>query len=246
MRGVADKRAFAVFDVGYLDNPKLADILDTSAEAVLMHAYSVLYSAQHLTDGHVPLRRMTKHIGGGDNDVRMLIDAGLWHAGGHECEHCPQPSEGKIYVHDYLEHNRSQSDAKRLSDAGRKANRIRWGQRSRSGSDSDSDPEVNPQTDRQTDSREGAKTAPRKRRLSDDFQPTEAHASKAKELGVNLPLELEKFKNHFIGNGDTKANWSRTFHNWLTRSAEFSNGRPQQQPSFDPWAQDWSEDDYRK
>jgi len=123
---MADKRAFAQFDVGYLDNPKIADLLDASPIAVLMHAASVLYCAQHLTDGEVTAAAMSRKVGGSTSDVSLLTNAGLWHAAGHECEFCPQPAPGKVYVHDYTEHNRTSEGVKRSSEAGRKGARARW------------------------------------------------------------------------------------------------------------------------
>ena len=123
---MADKRAFAQFDVGYLDNPKIMDLLDASAIAVLMHAASVLYCAQHLTDGEVTAGAMSRKVGGSTSDVSLLTNAGLWHLPGHECEFCPQPAAGKVYVHDYTEHNRTSDGVKRSSEAGRKGAAARW------------------------------------------------------------------------------------------------------------------------
>lgn len=123
---MADKRAFAQFDVGYLDNPKIMDLLDASAIAVLMHAASVLYCAQHLTDGEVAAGAMARKVGGSTSDVSLLTDAGLWHLPGHECDFCPQPAAGKVYVHDYTEHNRTSDGVKRSSEAGRKGAAARW------------------------------------------------------------------------------------------------------------------------
>lgn len=61
---MTDKRAFAVFDVGYLDNPKIAPLLDEGpGNAILMHAASVMYCAQHLTDGYITERAMQRKIG---------------------------------------------------------------------------------------------------------------------------------------------------------------------------------------
>lgn len=123
---MADKRAFAQFDVGYLDNPKISDVLDASPIAVLMHAASVLYCAQHLTDGLIASGAMQRKAGGSAVDTRILIDADLWHIPGHGCEFCPQPPEGKVYVHDYTEHNRTSVGVKRATEAGKRAADARW------------------------------------------------------------------------------------------------------------------------
>lgn len=123
---MADKRAFAQFDVGYLDNPKVMDVFDASPIAVCMHVASVLYCAQHLTDGFVAPGPMTRKVGASTSDVSLLINSGLWHSPGHECEFCPDVPDGKVYVHDYTEHNRTSEGVKRSSEAGRKGAKARW------------------------------------------------------------------------------------------------------------------------
>lgn len=123
---MADKRAFAKFDVGYLDNPKMMDVLDASSIALCMHVASVLYCAQHLTDGVVSPRTMQRKAGGSAEDTQVLVEAGLWHQPGHDCSACPQPPENRVFVHDFLEHNRSAESAKRVSERGRKAADARW------------------------------------------------------------------------------------------------------------------------
>lgn len=123
---MADKRAFAKFDVGYLDNPKMLDVLDASSTAILMHFASVLYCAQHLTDGIVASKAMQRKAGGTDADVQILLEAGLWHEPGHNCDGCPQPPAGKIYVHDFLQHNREAAEAKRVSEKRSEAATNMW------------------------------------------------------------------------------------------------------------------------
>jgi hypothetical protein len=126
---VADKRAFAKFDVGYLDNPKMLDVLDASCSAILMHVASVLYCAQHLTDGIVAAKAMQRKAGGTDADVQILLEAGLWHEPGHDCGNCPQPPAGKIYVHDFLEHNREAAQVKQVSEKRSKIATDMWAEK---------------------------------------------------------------------------------------------------------------------
>jgi len=145
---MADKRAFAQFDVGYLDNPKIMDVFDESPIAILMHFSSVLYCAQHLTDGVITSRPMQRKVGGSNADTDLLIAAGLWHLPGHDCEYCPDVAEGKVYVHDYTEHNRTSEGVKRSAEAGKKGAAARWNKnadpnanRMRSAYESHSDPQ---------------------------------------------------------------------------------------------------------
>lgn len=127
---MADKRAFAKFDVGYLDNPKMADVLDSSLHAICMHFASVLHCSQHLTDGLVAPKAMQRKVGATDADTQILLDAGLWHGPDHDCEACweacPTIPENRVYVHDFLEHNRDAAEAKRVSKKRSDAAKARW------------------------------------------------------------------------------------------------------------------------
>jgi len=130
---MADKRAFAKFDVGYLDNPKMADVLDRSLHAICMHFASVLHCSQHLTDGLVAPKAMQRKVGGTDADIQILLDAGLWHGPDHDCEACweacPEVPENRVYVHDFLEHNRDAAQAKRVSEKRSKVAKEGWQKR---------------------------------------------------------------------------------------------------------------------
>ena len=121
-----DKRLWAKIDLGYLSNLKMSEVLDNSSTAPLMHLASILHCAQHLTDGHASPRAMQRLVGGSPDDVDLLIRSGLWHAPGHECDQCPQPDEGRIYVHNYLDHNVSSKEINDASERGRKAANARW------------------------------------------------------------------------------------------------------------------------
>lgn len=116
-----DTRPWAALDVGYFDNPKVIDALDASSTAISMHIASVLYSAQHLTDGHAPVKMLQRKTGGTPEDVQLLVSVGLWHLSGHDCDECPDPVEGRVYVHNFLEHNRSAADANAASERARNA-----------------------------------------------------------------------------------------------------------------------------
>lgn len=133
----SDKRLWAKIDLGYLTNPKMADILDASSIAILMHLASILHCAQHLTDGHVSPKTMQRATGGSDDDTQLLVDQGLWHEPGHDCSECPQPEENRVYVHNYLEHNISSDKVKRQSENAKKAAQARWNKKSKSKAKSD-------------------------------------------------------------------------------------------------------------
>lgn len=270
---MADKRAYAKMDIGYLDNPKMLDVLEESHTAVLMHAASILYSAQHLTDGVVPVKLMQRKVGGSHGDVDLLSEVGLWHQQGHDCAECPDPPERSVVVHNYLEHNRSEAEANRLSKAGAKGAKARWANapiesESDSGShanriaDRNGHPNAtenanpNGQRERKRDpSKEGGvgeTNTPRRKpqtSLPEDLAIKDSHRAKAKKLNVDVEWQFQKFKNHHESKDSRFSDWSKAFHTWLTNAAEFSQSNgitPRPQSSFDPWASDWSEDDIRR
>jgi hypothetical protein len=68
------------------------------------------YSAQHLTEGHVPA--VVAQLYGSVPQAAKLVKAGLWHEHGHGCSRCPDPPAGDYMIHDFLEDGRNTSRAK--------------------------------------------------------------------------------------------------------------------------------------
>lgn len=114
---MADKRAYFKLDVGYLTNPKVAEVSTESPTAVLLHIGSIGYAAQHLTDGEVPVPLLLRLTGASKKDAELLYESGLW-------EHLERP--GHALVHDYLQHQRSAAEVKGASAAGKRAAEARW------------------------------------------------------------------------------------------------------------------------
>jgi hypothetical protein len=236
---MADKRAFAVFDVGYLDNPKISDVFDASPIAVCMHFASVLYCAQHLTDGLIAMRAMQRKVGGTDADSRLLIDAGLWHEPGHGCEWCPEVPDGKLYVHDYTQHNRTSHGVKERTSIAKDNANARWekarlakeaaasGNASRIAKNDDSQC-LDRQTDRQKKSSSPDEAKKRPTAIPKDWAPTAAHIERAKEKRVNVLNQAEAFKLHAETHDRRAANWNAAFTTWLMKS------KPEETVGFDP------------
>lgn len=63
------------------------------------------------------------------------------------------------------------------------------------------------------------KKAPeRKSRLPDDWEPSEPDLAYAESRGLRgerLALEVEKFKNYWHGNGETKMRWAAVWRTWV-------------------------------
>ena len=223
---IKDQRGWAPVDTGYLDNPKMLDVLDASGTATLMHLASILYCAQHLTDGHISPGVARRKVGATKDDDRLLIDAGLWHEAGHDCDECPQPEPNKVYVHDFLQHNRTAAKAKRVSERRSEAARARWAK-----TKADDAPPMQSalhdavqngdvcNAEREKESKReggGSRRAP-SRPLPESWTPSPSHIEKCSKERIDLDHEAEKFRNNALAKDMRYANWDRAFTNWLSR-----------------------------
>lgn len=73
---------------------------------------------------------------------------------------------------------------------------------------------------------QGGRRRSRATQLPKSFEPDETCQAKSRQLGVDLPSELEKFTNHAQANGRTAKDWQAAFRNWLIKADEFGRGRP--------------------
>lgn len=252
---MADKRAWAKVDLGYLTNPKMSDVLDASSTATLMHLASILHSAQHLTDGHVSPKAMQRAVGGSDVDADALIAAGLWHGPGHDCGDCPQPEPGKVYVHDYLEHNRSADETEKVSRARSEAARSRWdADQMQNASTLHSNEHANStakaaktdagcNAEREKDKKErekgpkktGPRTLPPDFSITDDMRTWGANVTPAIDLDRNL-YEFVHYWTKGGGAGKRKSNWVQAWQNSMKAKqkwAEDDGWKPKPPPGKD-------------
>lgn len=59
-------------------------------------------------------------------------------------------------------------------------------------------------------------------RLPDSWMPTKEHAQRAKETGLDLMGEVEKFRLHAQTHDRHAARWNSAFTSWLKKSAEYA------------------------
>lgn len=228
---MADKRAYAKFDVGYLDNPKVGPLLeDDRPYAVILHAASILYAAQHLTDGVVRVKALLRKTGATSDDVAALVSAGLWIDLG----------DGTAQIHDYLEHNRSSTEAKKAQEAGARGARARWSKPDDADTtdtvDADrnanrigvgnADPNADPNAQRER-KRERQEDGARKRgtRLPDDWTPSEDLKRWTLDNcpGLNGPYVAAQFRDYWHavpGAKGVKLDWDATWRTWCRRQHE--------------------------
>jgi hypothetical protein len=212
-------RQFAKLDLGYFDNPKVADFVEDHPHVPLLHLRAILYCRQHLTDGRFPVRLV----------ARM---ASASYCGSHcdsECDYCRAVEAGLLTrvdgktgeVHDYLEHQQSSEDVARLSNAGKKGAAARW----KSGSDADRNadgiPDGNAEANAEREEREERESTGRKRptrAIPTDWMPTAKHQAYADENRLDLGQEAFRFRNHAHQVDRRCANWNAAFTNWLSKA----------------------------
>jgi hypothetical protein len=105
--------------------------MDLEPEHVGLWVLALGYCSRNLTDGALP-GKAVRRWGGTPEQVAALVAAGRMHEAGHDCTACPEVAAGDLYVHDYLEHQRSREDAMMLSrkraEAGRAGGKARHAQ----------------------------------------------------------------------------------------------------------------------
>lgn len=123
--------AWVKFTDDFDESPKFDHV---GALGMAMWVAGMAYCNRKRTDGAIHRLRALRLIhfddityAGSDEPaeliVGLLIEAGLWHAEGHDCPRCPQPKAQHYIVHDYLDYQPSKEslDTKAAEEAERKA-----------------------------------------------------------------------------------------------------------------------------
>ena len=238
---MADARLWARIDVGYFDNAKISDAIDASSNAVAMHLASILHSAQHLTDGHVSPRSIQRKVGGTQQDTDTLIELGLRHAEGHDCPHCPQPEPGRVYVHNFLEHNRSRAQAEKVSTDAKRAAKARW------------NPEEKPEN-KPNDAGRNAPSMPDAMQIRESRESSEAEGPRGPHLlpagfaptpdmrtwaathtpAVDVTLATSEFIDYWTRERKRKKDWPATWRNHMKRQQGFAERNGWRPPTAAP------------
>jgi hypothetical protein len=78
-------------------------------------------------------------------------------------------------------------------------------------------------------------TAGRKKPLPASWAPNEAHTQYARDEGINLAFQAERFRTHAEANDRRIVNWDAAFKNWLLK-AERTQTKP---TAASPWSKDF-------
>jgi hypothetical protein len=262
---VADRREFIRLDVGYFDNPKVADALDDHPVAVLAHIASMAYARQHRTDGVVPVKRILRKVGATESDARALVKLGLW----------VELDESRIEVHDYAKHQETRDEIEARSKKQSENARKRWESRRDATRNADGTFRAsgnatgiaertasgNAEESRGEERREEGpvvtspeRQAARDAHYEDDRNPMEGtspktvfprgfsastrHKAYAMENGLNIGEELTRFREHARANGRAVVDWGAAFNLWLMDSAKRSKADGGKRPGSSVWDRD--------
>lgn len=110
----------------HADWPENERFWELSAESFRLWAHSVVWAKKNGSDGDAPPGRIARQWGAPRGCLDELVSSGLWHLPGHTCADCPQPPQGMVHVHHWLEWQESKADSDRLRERGRKAAETRW------------------------------------------------------------------------------------------------------------------------
>lgn len=86
-----------------------------STEGLGLWVKSLTFCSRNRTDGHFPERAVSRWHDSDTDAPAQLVDSGRWHQTGHLCQECPQPATGYLYLHGYLEENKSRAAIEELS-----------------------------------------------------------------------------------------------------------------------------------
>lgn len=124
----ADTREWAKIATDLPQHPKLAALEDPAPAGWAM-VVAILYCRRNLTDGVIPVAGILREACVARAVADVLTSSGTWHLPGHDCQRCPEPPAGHVYVHDYLQHNQSREQVEAAREAGRKAATVRHARR---------------------------------------------------------------------------------------------------------------------
>jgi len=88
-------------------------------------------------------------------------------------------------------------------------------------------------TDRNTEERRGEeKKIKRKTRMTEDWKPDPANLDRLKEKypKIDLEGEVERFRDHWIGKGEVRADWNASLRTWASNAETYRQQRGGERP----------------
>lgn len=111
---MTDSRGFFKMTNDYPEHPK---VVEAGGDAGWLNVCAIAYCSRTFTDGMIPIS-LVPRLSDRENPKQLastLLDVGLWHKSGHDCERCAQPDDRHYVIHDYLDHQTSAVKAREIS-----------------------------------------------------------------------------------------------------------------------------------
>jgi hypothetical protein len=221
-------RLFAKISLGLADDPKIVGLSDKAFRAFIE---AILYARQNLTDGFLDERIVQRRWGSEVTDELTANDG--------------KPSwvkvDGGWQIYAFTDWQMSADLINETREKRRSAARKRWDSKNDANAMQDAckpDAKVMPETETETETETEIKPsrASNRTRLKEDWTPDAKLMSWAREkqITIDLKYETERFVNWWIGNGGLKADWPRTWQNWVMRVQRESNPIARAEAE-DPW-----------
>ncbi len=217
-------------DDGFHDHPKVDDL---SLEAIGLWLLCATWSSRHLTDGEIPFSRVVK-LGGNRELCSELVRANMWRTS----ENVRDEGETNTYFFvNWDDWNPTKEDVqnerKKARQRMQKLRSKRTDQEERSPEQSPNEQRTSPFVRNPVPSRPVPIRERRKTSLPPDWKPTDTHAQKCAQLGIDMNWEATKFKDNAEAKGLKYVNWDKAFHTWLNRSKDF---QPKHRGGDDLWS----------
>lgn len=199
------------------------------------------WSSAQLTDGFIPAHMANAMANGMANpcDTDALVMAGLW-----------DEVDGGFQFHDWSDFQPSADEErekrKARSLAGKKGAAARWDGKSHSkphgksdadamANECDSDAPTRPdQTNKKSVASSGRKKPATT--IPASWSPNEAHAQYARDEGIDLTFQAERFRTHAESKDRHLVNWDAGFRNWLLTAERKTAPKP---AASSPWSKEF-------
>jgi hypothetical protein len=128
---------------------------------------------------------------------------------------------GGMHMPNFEEHNTSAKE--RTSAGAERQRRYRERLKQAQAGDITGDVTVTEREEKRREEIDNPRKA-RKAKLPLDFAPNETGLAKAREAGINIERELEKFRDHHTAKGTTMLDWQAAWRTWVGNAVQFGRG----------------------
>jgi len=224
-----DRRLYAKFDINMDEHPKILMLSDAAFRALFE---STLYSRRQLSDGFLDERIVRRKWG--DDAASELTS--------NDPE---RPSwvkvDGGYQIHDFAEHQTTTADIQAKREAGRAGGLAKAGKGLAPASKVLEQKGSKPlaKTETETETLKSLPASSRKKPAStipDSWKPNDAHSQYAKEEGIALDFQAERFRTHAEANDRRIVNWDAAFKNWLLKAERTVRAKP---TAASPWSKEF-------